>query len=248
MATVRRGAPVDPSRLSFPELAPTRAAVLRALIEVSGRPDATRRLLEPESMSPAVRRNLNLLHAPTAAVERMYSGVLYDALALANLDPASRRRARGWTVIVSALWGAVRLTDRVPPYRLGMCGRLPGLDHLTDVWRGPLEGVLPAAARRGLIVDCRSSEYATAWRPRGELADRTVVVKIFRERDGLRSAVSHNAKRTRGMVVRTIITQALDRSSPAALAQALSPAFEADLVAPTRPHQSWQLQVLEPPA
>ena len=81
--------------------------------------------------------------------------------------------------------GAVRLGNRIPPYRLNMCGRIPGLAHLPDVWRGPLAEVLPAAARRGIVVDCRSPEYATtAWRPTGELAERTVLVKVFRDAAG----------------------------------------------------------------
>ena len=105
-------------------------------MEVSAEPDATRRLGVPASLSDVVRRNVALRDAPTATVETVYSGVLYDALGLADLDPASRRRARAWIVVISALWGAVRLGDRIPPYRLNMCGRLPGLAHLTDVWRG----------------------------------------------------------------------------------------------------------------
>ena len=68
-------------------------------------------------------------------------------------------------MVISALWGALRLDDRIPAYRLNMCGRLPGLGHLPDVWRAPLGDVLHAAAGRRLVVDFRSSEYATAWRP-----------------------------------------------------------------------------------
>ena len=127
-APVRRGKPLDPSGLSFPTLAPTRAAVLDALIEVSAKPDATKRLGVSAGLSDVVRRNVALRDAPTAAAESVYAGVLYDALGLADLDTASRRRARAWIVVISALWGAVRLGDRIPPYRLNMCGRLPGVD------------------------------------------------------------------------------------------------------------------------
>ena len=94
MTPVRRGKPLDPAGLSFLPLAPTRAAVLEALMKVSAEPDATRRLCVPASLSDLVRRNVALREAPTAAAETVYSGVLYDALGLADLDPASRRRAR----------------------------------------------------------------------------------------------------------------------------------------------------------
>lgn len=244
-APVRRGKPLEPAGLSFPALAPTRAAVLRALREVSAEPDATRRLGVPASLSDVVRRNVALSDAPTAAAERVYSGVLYDALGLADLDPASRRRARAWIVVISALWGAVRLGDRIPPYRLDMCGRLPGLAHLTDVWRGPLDDVLPAEARRGVVVDCRSAEYATAWRPTGTLAERTVVVKVVRDRDRTRGAVSHTAKHTRGLVVRRIVTDAVDPRRPEELAEALSEHFEVDLRRLARPGGTWELHVVD---
>lgn len=244
-ATIRRGKPVDPDGLSFPPLATVRAAVLEALIEASAEPDGARRLGVPPSLSDVVRRNVELRDVPAAPAEKVYAGVLYDALGLADLDPASRRRARAWIVVISALWGALRLGDRIPPYRLHMCGRLPGLASLTDVWRAPLAGVLPAAAGRGVIVDCRSAEYATAWRPAGPLAERTVVVKVFRDRDGVRRVVSHTAKRTRGLVVRRIVTDAIDPRGPAGLADALSEHFEVDLRPPDRRGRVWELRVRE---
>jgi cytoplasmic iron level regulating protein YaaA (DUF328/UPF0246 family) len=243
---VRRGKPLDPAALSFSPLEPTRTVVLDALMEVSAEPDATDRLGEPASMRDVVRGNVSLRDAPTAAAETIYSGVLYDAIGLENLDPASRRRARAWIVVISALWGAVRLGDRIPPYRLDMCGRLPSLEHLPDVWRGPLDEVLPAAARRGVVVDCRAAEYATAWRPTGTLAERTVVLKVVRDLDGRRGAGSHSAKRTRGLVVRRIVTDAIDPRRPEGLAEALSEHFDVDLRPPDRPGQTWELHVVEP--
>jgi cytoplasmic iron level regulating protein YaaA (DUF328/UPF0246 family) len=241
----RRGKPLDLAGLSFPSLAPTRSAVLDALIEVSAEPDAVARLGVPASLDHVVRRNVTLRDAPTATADKVYAGVLLDALGLADLDAASRRRARAWIVVISALWGAVRLGDRIPAYRLNMCGRLPGLG-LPDVWREPLSEVLPAAARRGVVVDCRSAEYGSAWRPSGELAARTVVVKVFRDRDGKRGTVSHNAKFTRGLVVRRIVADAIDPRRPEGLAEGLADYFKVELQPPDRPGRTWQLDVLQP--
>jgi uncharacterized protein len=245
-AVVRRGKPLDPERLSFPSLGPTREAVLDALVEVSAEPDAVRRLGVPPTLEDVVRRNTGLRAQPTAAAEAVYTGVLYDALSPATLSPAGRRRARAWIVVVSALWGAVRLGDRIPPYRLNMCGRLPGLDHLPQVWRPVLDEVLPEAARRGLVVDCRSAEYATAWRPAGAVAERTLVVKVFRDVAGGRAAVSHNAKHTRGLVARHLVEAGLDPRRPADLADALGVAFQVDLRPPARAGRVWELHVREP--
>ena len=96
------------------------------------------------------------------------------------------------------------------------------------------------------MVDCRSAEYATAWRPAGSLAERTVVVKVFRDRDGKRGVVSHNAKHTRGLVVRRIVTDAIDPRRPEGVAEALSEHFETELLRPDRPGRPWELHVVEP--
>ena len=193
-AEVHDGRPVELDGLSFPSLGPTRAAVLDALIDVSAASDGPRRLGLRPGLADAVRANVDVLDAPAGPAGAIYTGVLYEALGLGGLDAAAARRAQAWIVVVSALWGALRVGDRIPAYRLDMCGRLPGLGHMPDVWRGPLSDVLPERAGTGVIVDGRSAGYATAWRPTGVLAARTVVLKVLRDREGSRPVASHNAK------------------------------------------------------
>jgi cytoplasmic iron level regulating protein YaaA (DUF328/UPF0246 family) len=245
---VDHGAPLDTTALSFPELADTREAVLDALVQVSADADGARRLGVTPTMADLVRHNVVLRAAPTGPAGSVYSGALYDALGIDEMDAASRRRARSWIVVVSALWGAVRLGDSIPNYRLNMCGRLPGLGHLPQVWQGPLAGVLPAAAGRGVVVDCRVAAYATAWRPMGELAERTVSLKVVRAGDRARGAGSYNSKRTQGLVVRQIVAEALDARRPDDLADALSARFDLDLRAPDRAGRPWELRVVEVPS
>ena len=203
--TPARGTPLDLGRLSFPELAATREAVLDSLVSLcSGDPLKAREVLGlPPGLAGEVQRNASLAHAPAVPVHRLYTGVLYDALDVASLSPAACRRANRSVVVVSALWGALRLTDRVPPYRLSMDVTLPGLGSLAGLWRPALEQVLPALAGQGAVVDVRSSTYGAAWRPGGELAERTVPVRVLREVEGRRSVVSHMAKHTRGEVAAT---------------------------------------------
>ena len=244
--SVSSGTPLDPAALSFPTLAPTRAAVLDALVRVSADADGPARLGVPPGRADAVRANLSIAAATAAPAGEVYIGGVYDSLGFDDLDVAARRRASTWVVVVSALWGAVRLGDRIAPYRLNMCGRLPGLDHLPQVWRQPLDGVLPTAAGRGLIVDCRAAEYATAWRPNPELAARTVVVKARRPDGSGRGAAGQEAKRTHGRVVREIVTDGIDPRRPGDLADALATSFDVALRPPSGP-RPWQLDVTVPP-
>jgi cytoplasmic iron level regulating protein YaaA (DUF328/UPF0246 family) len=243
-AEVDRGEPLDPSALSFPHLAVTRESVLEALIAVSGEPDALRRLGVPASLEPLVRANTGLRDAPSATADAVYDGALYRAIGLHDLDAAARRRAREWIVAVSALWGAVRLGDRIPPYRLNMCGRLPDLGHLPQVWQEPLASVLPEAAGDGVIVDCRQAEYLTAWRPRGELADRTIALKAVRDLGTGRGAASRDSMRTQAHVIRAILTGALDPEGPQELADELASQFDLDLQSPPRDGARWTLAVV----
>ena len=228
-----RGRPLDLGSLSFPELTGTRRAVASALAKVSAHPDAFDVLGVSPNLTAEVGRNLVLETAPSLPAARVYAGVLYDALDLAGLDTAARRRANRWIVTVSALFGAVRPTDAIVPYRLSMAVNLPGVGPLASAWKPELARVLPAAAGRGVVVDCRSSTYAAAWVPNGDLAERWVQVRV--------PGATHMAKHTRGLVARHLcVTGAAPRTAPA-LAEALQDAFEVGLTEPRRAGQPWVL-------
>lgn len=241
----RRGHRLDLDRLSFPELHEQRAAVVDALVRASARPDALDVLGVPPGVAEQVAANTELWTAPTRRVSELYTGVLYDALALASLDAAAKRRATRRLVVVSACFGALRPNDAVPAYRLSMDVDLPGVGRLAAAWQEPLDAVLPAAAGRGIVVDLRSSTYAAAWRPTGDLAERTVAVHVVRERDGRRSVVSHMAKHTRGLVARHLLVTGVDPGSVEALADSLSATYRLELGEP-RPGRPRRIEIVEP--
>ncbi|MFI7587296.1 YaaA family protein [Spongisporangium articulatum] len=203
-APARRGRPVDVDGLSFPDLAPLRRKVLAALVETSARPDAVDLLGVGASLAGEVARNTRLEQLPTSPAHAVYTGVLYDALGWATLSPPARRLGTRRVLIASALWGAVRPNDRIPPYRLSMDGDLPGLGALARLWRERLPQVLDDASRRGVVVDCRSGTYAAA-APLATFGARGVAIRVLREENGKRSVVSHLAKHTRGEVARFLL-------------------------------------------
>lgn len=207
------GRRLDPSRLSLPELTPAREEVLSALVALCADPDeaAARAALGlSEGQRGELRRNARLRQAATAPAGRIYTGVLYEALDLATLPPAAERLARRSVLISSGLWGAVRLTDRIPPYRCPIGAKLPGVGALSAYWRRALAPAMTAAAGDRPVLDLRSGAYAATWTPRGELARRTVTVRVLHERevDGTltRSVVSHFNKATKGRLVRDLLT------------------------------------------
>lgn len=229
----RRGRALDLDRLSFPALTPTRRAVAAALVEVSARDDAAELLKVSPNLLDEVSRNVHLWRAPSRPAGEVYSGVLYDALDLAGLDAAARRRANRRIAIVTALFGAVRLTDRIVPYRLSMGVNLPGVGPLASAWRPALEEALPAAAGSGVILDCRSSTYAAAWSPQGDLAERWVHVRV--------PGATHMAKHTRGLVTRHLCESGAAVRRPEQVPEALADRFEVTLTPPVRPGRPWTL-------
>ncbi|WP_030454613.1 YaaA family protein [Herbidospora cretacea] len=192
-----RGRPVDLDSLSFPELTSSREKVLDALVDLCHNPEQAHQVLGlPPGLADEIGRNRGLRSARTVKVSDLYTGVLYDALSLATLDSKARARATKRIVVFSGLWGALRLGDRVPPYRLSMGVRLPPVGGLAAFWKPSLGPVLDEGA--GLVVDLRSSTYAAAWKPRRE----TVAVRVLRH-DG--TVVSHMAKLTRGRIARSLV-------------------------------------------
>lgn len=243
------GAPVALGSLSFPELTGARDELITALAAVSARDDGLSVLGVGQSLAADVARNRELRSAPAGPALSVYTGVLYDALDLPTLDAAARQSAERSLLVISALWGAVRPTDRIPAYRLAMAVALPGHGKLGTWWKPRLTPVLDRAAEGEVVVDCRSAPYAGAWKAP---AARTVSVRVEQEReDGTRSVVSHNAKRTRGLVARFLCEHEAAHGAPdgiAAVREALAQEWRVELSDPAARRAGTLTVVLEPQA
>ncbi|MFJ5555906.1 peroxide stress protein YaaA [Streptomyces sp. NPDC093250] len=244
-ATSGRGAPLKPESLSLPGLTAAREAVLAELVDLcAGDEDKAREVLGlSEGLRGEVAKNAELRTAGARPAGEIYTGVLYDALDLASLDAAAKRRAAKSLLVFSGLWGAVRVTDRIPSYRCSMGVKLPGLGTLSGHWRAPMAEVLPEVAGKGLVLDLRSAAYAAAWKPKGEVAARTATVRVLHA--PTRKVVSHFNKATKGRIVRSLLTAGAAPKGPAELVEALRDlGYEVEAVAPARVGVAWSLDVL----
>ncbi len=234
-------APVDLAALVCPELTPQREHLIAKLDGLTK--IAPKRALAALGLSAGqadeLAKNADLLGQPAAPAADVYTGVLYQYLDLHSLKKAQRARAAERVLIQSALWGVVRLEDRIPAYRLGIGASLPRMKGLAAWWKPALAKALPADQ---LVVDMRSGGYAAAWKP----ADAPVVaVNVFVEEDGVRSVVTHMAKATRGDVTRVLVESKRAASTPEEVAAIVAEAgMRVELVPPAKASAAWSLEVI----
>ncbi|MGI5237292.1 YaaA family protein [Dactylosporangium sp. CA-139066] len=209
----RRGNPVELDRLTLPGLRDARLAVIRDLVKLSAEPGTA---LDTLGLTPGLagelERNARLESAPALPAGKLYTGVLYDALGLATLDTAAKRRAGRQLLIFSGLWGVVGIGDRIPPYRCSIGVRLESTGPLAGHWRKALDGTLDELAGDELVLDLRSSAYAGMWAPRNG-----VTVRVLHGG----KVVSHFNKATKGRIVRALLDAGARPRTAVKLAQTL---------------------------
>ena len=234
------GPPIDFDQLSFPELTPTRRRVAQALVETSADLDAFERLGVGPTLAPEVARNIHLLELPAMPVLDLYTGPLHEGLDASGLSPAAMSRADRCLVITSALWGALRPSDRIAPYRVQLYVELIGMDRLDHVWRTELpDSLADAAGAEGVVVDFRSRPSQAAGRPAG-IGHRTVSLRIDQGPPGARLG-DVVVKRLRGQVAHHLLESGADPQDAPGLADVLADRWPVRLDAPDRNREPWTM-------
>ena len=237
-AAPRRGAAARPRRWAA-GLTEPRERVLAASSACAGRPGRRR----PDARArPHPGRRRTTQRAAARRRHRAARSASTPACSTTPSDLATPRR-RGPPPGAWPGWRSPRRCsgwsgpgDRIRAYRLSGDVALPGLGAGRGHWRDALD---PASARRagsGLVVDLRSSTYASFWRPPADLAPRVVTVRVLHEVDGRRQVVSHFNKATKGRLVRALLEDGARRPrTPARLADLLGDLGWTVEVGPPRP-------------
>jgi cytoplasmic iron level regulating protein YaaA (DUF328/UPF0246 family) len=212
-------APLELGGLSFPELNPVRERLISALVALAGDvPASLAALGVSDKQTGEVARNAALRVSPTRPAVERYTGVLYDALAIATFTRAERRRAGARLAVASALFGVVRAEDRIPAYRLSGGSTLPGVGTMRSVWHAELSKTLSTVDE--LVLDLRSSPYAGLAR----IPHAAVVRVVHDDGAGRRLTVSHFNKSHKGRLAAVLARAPREPSSVRAVVRAATAA------------------------
>ncbi|QRY41579.1 peroxide stress protein YaaA [Microbacterium hominis] len=199
----RASRPLDVGSLALPALTDAREAVIDALIALSADEDAAAAVLRLSARQRGdIADNAALRRAPTMPAIDRYTGVLFDALDAATLEPAARRWLGAHVLIHSAPFGPVAALDAIPAYRLAAGTALPGIPPLRRHWAGAVSSALAAEAP-AFVLDLRSEAYAALGPvPSGLRCAYLRVVTVGD--DGTARALNHFNKAGKGALVRAL--------------------------------------------
>lgn len=125
----------------------------------------------------------------------------------ADQSQGLQRQLEELTLVFSALFGPVRLTDLITPHRLSGSVKLPGQGSVASIWSKALKELLAQQLSGHVVVDLRSAEYGAMYRPAcgGECLTLNIAVAKVDPATGKRSVVSHWAKYTRGLLAGALL-------------------------------------------
>ncbi|MDO9398092.1 MAG: peroxide stress protein YaaA [Herbiconiux sp.] len=203
------GPPLDHAGLAHPRLSPTRRALVRRVAALARTPDEmmSRLKLGPK-LAFEVERNRQLAKAPTMPAMDRYTGVLYEALDAASLEPAARAFAASHVRIHSALFGLVGAADLIPAYRLSHDSRLDA-PTVKATWAAAVTKELKAH-RDELVLDLRSEAYVHLGPVPAEVANGYFLRVVTAGPDGSMRALNHFNKKGKGELVRALVEQGTD--------------------------------------
>lgn len=163
-------------------------------------------LLPPAVAANALAANAAVLDSPTTPALRRYAGTVYAGFDFAGLTEREQRIAARTVLIFSGLFGVVRGDEPVPDYRVPAKAVLPGIGVASTFWRPLLAPVLAETLRRGLVVDLRSSDYASMWRPSRADAPRVITIRVLSPAPrGGYAVISYVSKLSKGRLAAALV-------------------------------------------
>ncbi|MDD6031899.1 MAG: YaaA family protein [Oscillospiraceae bacterium] len=144
--------------------------------------------------------------APETAALLAYEGLQYQHLRPETFSAAQWKTAGKRLRVLSGLYGLLRPTDLIHPYRLEMgCRPISPEGNLYRFWGSRLRDQL--FAETDLLINLASAEYAKAVEPHLRSGDRMVTVDFLMRRRGKLQTPATWAKMARGEMAGWMVRQ-----------------------------------------
>jgi len=156
-----------------------------------------------DALARATAANRSIDESPTLPAAERFTGVLYDALDLASLPAAVRRRADRSVLIPSGVFGLLTPSDPIPDHRLKMSVVLGSLGRLSTWWRDSVSAAVAEQSHGRTVWNLLPNEHAASVRLVG--VPQYSVTFLEPGRAGNLVAVSHWNKLLKGELVRHVL-------------------------------------------
>jgi cytoplasmic iron level regulating protein YaaA (DUF328/UPF0246 family) len=237
---------LDFSKLSFPELTKQRQELVNAVVAMANGPAAKTRIALAISAKQdfEIERDRKLLTAPTGHAWSVYTGVLYDAIEIDSLSAKAKTKFEAENFVVSALFGLINVSDRIPAYRLSGDTVVPKIGSLTKFWSESISELITGQGQ--FVIDLRSGNYVKLGPIPPAIAEQVVVPRIMQKMPkGSPKVVSHSNKATKGRLVRELAQSSKSVGGVDQLAGlAAKVALDVAVIKPKKAGQPWGLDVI----
>ena len=211
----------------FKTLNPSRETLLNCLEEVLERRGGWEEIFEVKgkALEEAMRSNRFIKESPTLRARDLYNGVMYQAIQYDKLKRDQKKLFDKQTIIFSGLFGIVKPTDRIPPYKLKAGANLGGVvGKVTNFWRNPVSEALKSELRNKVVWNLLPDQHQKMWDNKGEFkAMHTVkfVKKVVRSGIAEWKTISHHSKSLKGALIQFLLEK--DACTPKELQQFTHP-------------------------
>lgn len=237
---------LDFKKLSFPGLTKQRQELSAAVVDMAKGPTAKVRTAFAISAKQdfEIERDQKLLTAAVGPAWSVYTGVLYDAIEIETLSAKAKAKFESENFVVSALFGLINVTDRIPAYRLSGDTVVPKIGSLTKFWSESITSII--SDQDDFVIDLRSGNYVKLGPIDKAIADQVVVPRIMQKMPkGAPKVVSHSNKATKGRLVRALAQSTKSVKTVEQLAElAAKVALDVKIVKPAKSGSPWGLDVI----
>lgn len=198
---------------SFSELDPYRNVVIDCLSSVIKRGVSLDRVFElsGDSLDSAVKLNSGLPSAPAIPARELYRGVMYDAISFSTLKAREKKLFDKNALILSGLYGVVRPSDCIAPYKLKISTNLGStVGKLVQFWRRPVSEIIRQEVRGKIVWDFLPDQHRRVWDGTGEVTARhqvKFVKRVVRSGVAEYKTISHHSKALKGDLIRHLLAK-----------------------------------------